>query len=265
MMVKHHFLKHEPTLLPLPPNTKQTKTNPGSAGFAPGWTFLFRKRSPCLCELAAPALMGRVLPLDRPVPGLVWFLSVPGTWEKSKDQEIFGAEQSLESPALAPSFRGAEGLVTPPSPPVATGDARVSVQPQGAHAPTYLRRGRGGRRLLILLPPEEQNTGQSEEYVFRQRRIQNRFSHQLGGESPSHLLHMRPRSPGLCSWRLSATPGAKLQDENVARRGKRGCEISRSGCECQGKGGEMTVTVCDAVNGIDWKTKVSTEGSKKAP
>lgn len=32
-----------------------------------------------------------------------------------------------------------------------------------------------------------------------------------------------------------------------------------------GKGGEMTVTVCDAVNGIDWKTKVSTEGSKKAP
>ena len=165
--------------------------------------------------------MGRVLPLDRPVPGLVWFLSVPGTWEKSKDQEIFGAEQSLESPALVPSFRGAEGLVTPPSPPVATGDARVSVQPQGAHAPTYLRRGRWGRRLLILLPPEEQNTGQSEEYVLRQRRIQNRFSHQLGGESPSHLLHMRPRSPGLCRWRLSATPGAKLQDENVARRGKR--------------------------------------------
>ena len=223
------------------------------------------EKDPRVSELAAPALMGRVLPLDRPVPGLVWFLSVPGTWEKSKDQEIFGAEQSLESPALAPSFRGAEGLVTPPSPPVATGDARVSVQPQGAHAPTYLRRGRWGRRLLILLPPEEQNTGQSEEYVLRQRRIQNRFSHQLGGESPSHLLHMRPRSPGLCSWRLSATPGAKLQDENVARRGKRGCEISRSGCECQGKGGEMTVTVCDAVNGMDWKTKVSTEGSKKAP
>ena len=85
--------------------------------------------------------MGRVLPLDRPVPGLVWFLSVPGTWEKSKDQEIFGEEQSLESPALVPSFRGAEGLVTPPSPPVATGDARVSVQPQGAHAPTYLGAG----------------------------------------------------------------------------------------------------------------------------
>lgn len=59
-------------------------------------------------------------------------------------------------------------------------------------------------------------------------------------------------------------PGAKLQDEKAARRGKRG-EISRSGCECQGKGGEMTVTVCDADNGRDWKTKVSTEGSKKAP
>ena len=29
--------------------------------------------------------------------------------------------------------------MTPPSPPVATGDAWVSVQPQGAHAPTYLR------------------------------------------------------------------------------------------------------------------------------
>lgn len=146
-------MKNEPTLLPPPPNTKQTKTNPGSAGFAPGWTFLFRKRSPCLCELAAPALMGRVLPLDRPVPGLVWFLSVPGTWEKSNDQEIFGAEQSLESPALAPSFRGAEGLVTPPSPPVATGDARVSVQPQGAHAPTYLRRGRWGAAPSHPPPP----------------------------------------------------------------------------------------------------------------
>lgn len=36
VFVKHHFLKHEPTLLPLPPNTKQTKTNPGSAGFALG-------------------------------------------------------------------------------------------------------------------------------------------------------------------------------------------------------------------------------------
>ena len=104
------------------------------------------EKDPRVSELAAPALMGRVLPLDRPVPGLVWFLSVPGTWEKSKDQEIFGAEQSLESPALAPSFRGAEGLVTPPSPPVATGDAPVSGQPQGAHAPTYLgqRGGRGG-------------------------------------------------------------------------------------------------------------------------
>lgn len=158
LMVKHHFLKHEPTLLPLPPNTKQTKTNPGSAGFAPGWTFLFRKRSPCLCELAAPALMGRVLPLDRPVPGLVWFLSVPGTWEKSKDQEIFGAEQSLESPALAPSFRGAEGLVTPPSPPVATGDARVSVQPQGAHAPTYLRRGAVGGGAFSSSSPQRSKT-----------------------------------------------------------------------------------------------------------
>ena len=127
-------------------------------------------------------------------------------------------------------------------------------------------RGRGRLQILLLWDfPEEQNTGQSEEYVLRQRRIQNRFSHQLGGESPSHLLHMRPRSPGLCSWRLSATPGAKLQDEKAARRGKRGCEISRSGCECQGKGGEMTVTVCDAGNGMDWKTKVSTEGSKKAP
>ena len=97
--------------------------------------------------------MGRVLPLDRPVPGLVWFLSVPGTWEKSKDQEIFGEEQSLESPALAPSFRGAEGLVTPPSPPGATGDARVSVQPQGAHAPTYLRRGRWGAAPSHPPPP----------------------------------------------------------------------------------------------------------------
>lgn len=209
--------------------------------------------------------MGRVLPLDRPVPGLVWFLSVPGTWEKSKDQEIFGAEQSLESPALAPSFRGAEGLVTPPSPPVATGDARVSVQPQGAHAPTYLRRGRWGAAPSHPPPPRGAKHRPIRGVRVKARRIQNRFSHQLGGESPSHLLHMRPRSPGLCSWRLSATPGAKLQDENVARRGKRGCEISRSGCECQGKGGEMTVTVCDAVNGMDWKTKVSTEGSKKAP
>ena len=102
--------------------------------------------------------MGRVLPLDRPVPGLVWFLSVPGTWEKSKDQEIFGEEQSLESPALAPSFRGAEGLVTPPSPPGATGDARVSVQPQGAHAPTYLRRGAVGGGAFSSSSPQRSKT-----------------------------------------------------------------------------------------------------------
>jgi len=83
--------------------------------------------------------------------------------------------------------------------------------------------GLGGRLLILLLWdfPEEQNTGQSEEYVLRGRRIQNRFSHQLVGESPSHLLHMRPRSPGLCSWRLSAWPGAKLQDEKATRRGKK--------------------------------------------
>lgn len=154
--------------------------------------------------------------------------------------------------------------MTPPSPPGGTGDARVSVQPQGAHAPTYLGAG-GAFKSSSSGTSQRSKTGQSEEYVLRRRRIQNRFSHQLGGESPSHLLHMRPRSPGLCSWRLSARPGAKLQDEKAARRGKRGCEISRSGCECQGKGGEMTVTVCDAGNGIDWKTKVSTEGSKKAP
>lgn len=52
----------------------------------------------------------------------------------------------------------------------------------------------------------------------------------------------------------------KSQEEGRGR-----CDISRLGCECQGKGREMTFTVRDAVNGIDWKTKISTEGSKKAP
>ena len=59
--------------------------------------------------------------------------------------------------------------------------------------------------------------------------------------------------------------GQNSRMKKPQEEGRRCCEISRSGCESQGKGGEMTVTVCDAGNGIDWKTKVSTEGSKKAP
>ena len=70
--------------------------------FCPGIDFPLQKKIPVSLRIGSSNADGKGPALRSPSARLVWFLSVPGTWEKSKDQEIFGAEQSLESPALAP-------------------------------------------------------------------------------------------------------------------------------------------------------------------
>lgn len=231
--------------------------------FCPGIDFPLQKKIPVSLRIGSSNADGkRVQPWDRPVHGLVWFLSVPGTWEKSKDQEIFGEEQSLESPALAPYFRGTEGLVTPHDLHAATGDTQLSVQPQEhTHLPTW-------GCLLIL------SSGISQRSKTRANPRSTCWGKE-GSRTVSHISWVTralPVSFTCGQGRLGFAAGGSVpclgQNSRMKKSQEEGrgrCDISRSGCECQGKGREMTFTVRDAVNGIDWKTKISTEGSKKAP
>lgn len=66
------------------------------------------------------------------------------------------------------ALRGTEGLVTPHNVHVETGDTQLSVQPQ-EH--THLSTWGVPSHPLLWDFPEEQNTGQSQEYVLGQRRI----------------------------------------------------------------------------------------------
>ena len=168
----------------------------------------------------------------------------------------------LESPALAPYFRGTEGLVTPHDLHAATGDTQLSVQPQEhTHLPTW-------GCLLIL------SSGISQRSKTRANPRSTCWGKE-GSRTVSHISWVTRALPisFTCSQgRLGFAAGGSVprlgQNSRIKKSQEEGrgrCDISRLGCECQGKGREMTFTVRDAVNGIDWKTKISTEGSKKAP